>query len=409
MKKSVVLKSVVPIVILLGGILIMTSLIGARKPPEKEVVEEKAFLVDAQPIFRQNVNFNVFSQGNVQPKHKTQVSTQVSGRIVSMSDAFVVGGMFKKGDVLLTIEQDDYVTDVQLAEAELARAEAALQEEVASGKVAEEEWRSVNSVVPPELGLRKPQLAREQANVKAARASLERAKRNLQRTQVVAPYNGIVTQRNVDLGQFLPVGSNVGEVFSTDVAEVRLSIPDRDLGYIDIDAGVAGGNNVRLSAIVAGKQRFWDAKLKRTEGVLDQGNRVVYVVAEVSDPYHQTSNSTSADILRFGQFVQAEISGTDSSDLYVLPRSVLRLDNTVIVVNGDREIQIKPVDVVRTDTNAVYISGGLAPGDLVARTAVPNPFNGMKVRLPGDEPEIEEPAKNDQPDDKESITQSEGE
>ena len=409
MKKSVFLKSVVPLIIIIGALIIAKVMISSKKPPEQTPIEEKAFLVDAQPIYRQSVEFTVSSQGNVQPKHKTQISSQVSGRIVAMSDAFVVGGMFEKGDVLLTIEQDDFITDVQLAEAELARAEAALQEEIARGKVAEQEWRSVNSVVPPELGLRKPQLAREQANVKAAKASLARAQRNLNRTQVIAPYNGIVTQRNVDLGQFLPVGSNIGEVFSTDEAEVRLSIPDRDLSYINLTRGVQAQNNVRLSAVVAGKQRFWDAKLKRTEGVLDQGNRVVYVVAEVTDPYQRESINPETDILRFGQFVQAEISGTESDDLYVLPRNTLRLDNTIIVVTQDREIQIKPVSVVRSDTRAVYIAEGLEPGDLVARTAVPNPFNGMKVRLPGDEPEIEEPSKNDKPDDEESIAQSEGE
>ena len=152
MKKSVFLKSVVPLIIIIGAVFITAVMISSKKPPEQTPIEEKAFLVDAQPIYRQSVEFTVSSQGNVQPKHKTQISSQVSGRIVAMSDAFVVGGMFEKGDVLLTIEQDDFITDVQLAEAELARAEAALQEEIARGKVAEQEWRSVNSVVPPELG-----------------------------------------------------------------------------------------------------------------------------------------------------------------------------------------------------------------------------------------------------------------
>ena len=192
MKNSILVKSGLPLVIILVGLAIAVVLVSSRKPPEQVPVEIPAFLVDAKEIQSEQVSFIVKSQGNVVPRNKTALSAQVSGQAVSLSDSFIAGGSFKKGDVLATLEQDDYKTDLKLAEAELAQAQAALQEEIARGKVAEQEWRSVNSVAPPELGLRKPQLAKEQANVKAAEAKLERAKRNLARTQITAPYNGIV-------------------------------------------------------------------------------------------------------------------------------------------------------------------------------------------------------------------------
>ena len=384
MKNSILVKSGLPLVIILVGLAIAVVLVSSRKPPEQVPVEIPAFLVDAKEIQSEQVSFIVKSQGNVVPRNKTALSAQVSGQVVSLSDSFIAGGTFKKGDVLATLEQDDYKTDLKLAEAELAQAQAALQEEIARGKVAEQEWRSVNSVAPPELGLRKPQLAKEQANVKAAEAKLERAKRNLARTQITAPYNGIVVERNIDLGQFVTMGAAIGTVYSTDTAEVRLPITDSDLMFVNIASQSTDGAPVSLKASVGGLTRRWEGKLVRSEGVLDTGSRVVYAIVEVKDPYNM-KGSHSAPI-RFGQFAEAEITSRQNEALMVLPRSILRLDNTVLTVNENREIEIKPVEVARTTAKEVFIRSGVEEGSLVVTSAVPNPYNGMKVRLPGDEP-----------------------
>ena len=384
MKNSILVKSGLPLVIILVGLAIAVVLVSSRKPPEQVPVEIPAFLVDAKEIQSEQVSFIVKSQGNVVPRNKTALSAQVSGQVVSLSDSFIAGGTFKKGDVLATLEQDDYKTDLKLAEAELAQAQAALQEEVARGKVAQQEWRSVNSVAPPELGLRKPQLAKEQANVKAAEAKLERAKRNLARTQITAPYNGIVVERNIDLGQFVTMGAAIGTVYSTDTAEVRLPITDSDLMFVNIASQSTEGAPVSLKASVGGLTRRSEGKLVRSEGVLDTGSRVVYAIVEVKDPYNM-KGSHSAPI-RFGQFVEAEITSRQNEALMVLPRSILRLDNTILTVNENREIEIKPVEVARTTAKEVFIRSGIEEGSLVVTSAVPNPYNGMKVRLPGDEP-----------------------
>lgn len=405
MKQSLWVKGGIPLIVLVIAIIAAGVMISSRQPPEQKPVEEKAFLVDAQSVSREQVQFSVASQGNVLPKHQTKLSAQVGGRVVSLSDDFVVGGMFTEGEVLATLEQSDYETELRLAEAELAQATAALEEEKARGKVAEEEWRSVNNVAPPELGLRKPQLAKEQANVKAANAKLDRAKRNLARTEIRAPYNGIIVERNIDLGQFVAAGSTVATVYATDVAEVRLPITDSDLAFLNVSANPDRVDNVELAATVAGQPRTWQGKLTRTEGVLDSNSRVVYAVVEVDDPY-QRESSQNTPPLRFGQFVEADIQGEKYQQLFVLPRDVVRLDNTVLTVDDQRTLDIKPVDILRSSADKVYISNGLEENELVVMSAVPNPFNGMKVRLLGDVPDA---AKNDKEQDNTEISSQEEE
>lgn len=372
----------VPVSIIIVATLVAAGMIAGREPPEKTPQETKAFLVDATAVYKQDLNFVVNSQGTVLPKFETMLSSQVSGRIVALSPHFIEGGMFKKGDVLLTLEQDDYLTALKSAEAELARAKAAYEEEEARGKVAAEEWKSVKNSVAPELGLRKPQLAKERANVLAAEAQLELAKRNLARTEIRAPYDGLVKSKLVDVGQFITVGSQLGLVYGTDVAEVRLPLSDNDLAYLELpDDGAEA--DVILSAKVAGKEVEWPAKLVRNEGVIDQQSRVIYAIAEVQDPYGRQQGEDAIP-LKFGRFVKAKIQGNQARDLVVLPRSVLRLDGSVLVVDSERKLRIRQVQVQKADEKFVYIQSGLEQGELVTTSAVPNPVDGMAVRLPED-------------------------
>lgn len=383
-----------PLVIILIAVAVAAVMILSKKPPEKVEAVEKAFLVSAEPAIMEDLNFVVKSQGTVMPKVETIMSAQVTGRVVKVADEFIAGGMFKQGDLLIQLEKDDYITDLKSAEAELARAVAALEEEQARGKVAAEEWRTIKGSIATELGLRKPQLAKEMANVSAAEAQVERAKRNLERTTVKAPYDGLVKSKQVDLGQYVTAGSQVGTLYSTDVAEVRMPLSDNDLAYLELPTSTVSQNQVSLYSRVAGKNVQWQGKLARNEGVLDAQRRVIYAVAEISDPYLRAPSAVGVP-LKFGRFVQAEIIGNRGENMVVLPRNLLRLDGTVIVVDEDRKLRIRNVEVHRADANFVYISGGLVAGELVASSAIPNAYDGMAVRLPGDD---EKESLKDEPD-----------
>ncbi|MGQ8363822.1 efflux RND transporter periplasmic adaptor subunit [Glaciecola sp. 1036] len=376
----------IPIIILVVSIVILMALVITKPKPEKKEPKIDEFLVEASPVVFDNIDFLVYAQGSVQPKNSTMLSAQVSGQVIAIADDFIEGGFFKKGDVLVELESADYRTDLLLAEAELARAQAALDEEVARGQVAEKEWRSVNTGVVPELGLRKPQLAREKANLQAAQAQLQRAKRNLERTRIRAPYDGLVKSRNIDLGQFVPTGGQIGEIFSTDVAEIRLPLTDSDVSFIGtIDDRTP---SVTLKANVAGETRYWQGKLIRDEAVLDESRRVIYGVVEVQDPYNLAGNAHAIP-LNFGRFVSADISGISVDNVVKLPRYVARLDGTILTVDEENKIHINEVDVVRTDEDFVYISGGLKANHQVIMSAVSSPYNGMPVRvLEEKEPEI---------------------
>ncbi|WP_240221348.1 efflux RND transporter periplasmic adaptor subunit [Rheinheimera hassiensis] len=379
-----IIKIIVPVAVIVLAVVAAIGLASMRKPPEKKEEQRPGILVNAQQIASQDLIYRIQSQGTVRPKLETNLSSEVNGRIVEVAENFVEGGFFNQGDLLVRVEQADYLTNVKAAEASLANAQSALEEEKARGRVAEEEWRSFTAGKAPELGLRRPQLAGALATVRSAEAELERANRDLARTEIRAPYSGMVKSRDANLGQFISRGTSVGMIYGTDIAEIRLPLTDNDLAFLEIPDFTQNSNEpeVVLTAAVAGQIMQWPARLVRTEGVLDERSRVIYAVAEVIDPYQRVSRKQAP--LRFGRFVQAQILGDATEQVVVIPRHLLLAQQQVLVVDKDSQLQFRTVIVERSDENSAYIRSGFTDGDRLATSAIANPLAGTVVRVASD-------------------------
>ncbi|WP_298440586.1 efflux RND transporter periplasmic adaptor subunit [uncultured Ferrimonas sp.] len=348
--------------------------------PEKEEKAPKEVLpiVEAVAVEQQSYQLTLRSYGVVEPKRQTQLVAEVSGRLVQLAPEFVVGQQVKQGQLLAQIEPADYRADLIQAQANLAQAKAQLQEEVARGQVAKAEWRGVIEGIPPELGLRKPQLAKEQANVRSAEATLARAKRNLERTDIRAPFDGIISQRSVDLGQYINVSLNLGVIKGTDMAQIRLPVAPAELAFLDN----AEQGHVRLSHQYGDKVLHWNAQLVRSEGVINPDNRMIYLVAEMADPYNLNGQQPQA--LQYGAFVNAEIDGIELAGLVNLPRHAVRSER-ITVIKPDNTVELRAVEVVRADLEQVYIRAELAPGERLSLTALNGIDNGRKVKVAGED------------------------
>ncbi|MGL5407126.1 MAG: efflux RND transporter periplasmic adaptor subunit [Shewanella sp.] len=375
------LRRLSPLLILLlftaGAALLMTT----KEAPEQKAEAMPLPIVDVIKVEQQTVSLNLPSYGVVIPQNKTQLVTEVQGRMLSISAQFVAGGIVKKGDQLAQIEPSDYEADLMQAEATLAQATAALNEEIARGEVAKIEFKGYDKGLPPELGLRIPQLKKEQANVKYAQAALARAQRNLERTVIRAPFDGIIKARNVDLGQYVSKGANLGELYDTRIAEIRLPLTNDDLAYLEsVDNP---DTEVTLTASLAGKQNTWVGTIIRSEGVIDADNRMVYLVAEIKDPYLRAHKTAGSLPLKYGSFVNAVIKGRTVNGIVKLPRHVVR-NEQVALINDKNMVEMRHVNVVRSDLEHVFIKDSLQTGERVAITHTNNMANGQLVKVLGE-------------------------
>lgn len=374
---ATIIRIMTPIFILLAFVLSAFFIIKTTDKQQQQSAETSLPIVDVKTVTQKTVALNLSSYGVVTPKYKTQLVSEVQGRLFKISADFVAGAMVKKGQALAYIEPSDYQADLIQAEASLAQSLAAYDEEVARGKVAKMEFKDFNNGLPPELGLRLPQLKKEQANVEYAQATVDRAKRNLERTTIRAPFDGIIRSRTLELGQYVTKGNNLGELYGTQVAEVRLPLSNDDLAYLD--SADNPKTSVILTASVAGKKQAWNGIIIRSEGIIDPENRMLYLVAEVNDPYQLLTNKNLPS-LKFGTFVDARIKGRTVNGIVKLPRYLVR-NNQVSVINKDNTIEKRAVNIVRTDFESVYIKDSLKNNDRVSLTPIAHLKQGQTVKI----------------------------
>ncbi|QLE85611.1 efflux RND transporter periplasmic adaptor subunit [Shewanella sp. Scap07] len=379
---------ILPFVVLAVGIGGFIAISSMKKPPaEKEEVDNTP-IVAVTEISKAPMNYSVSSYGLVKAKYETELVSQVNGEILFLADEFVRGGFVKKGAILAKIDPSDYEANLLDAEAALASAKATLVQERAFGKVAEEEWKRIENGVPTELSLRKPQLAQELAKLNSAEAGLKRAKRDLERTFIRAPYDALIESRHIGLGSYVSKGSMLGKVYSTDDAEIRLPIGDKELRYLDNRGQNA---TVTISGEYSGEQHQWQATIVRSEGVIDDNSRMTYLVADVKDPYALLSDKKQ---LRFGTYVTAQIKGSQAGSVTRIPRHLVVADK-VAIVSSDNKLKYQTVDVLRQVGSEVIIADGLEPGMKIITSALDYPVEGMAVALMGEQDSLIEDKNTD--------------
>lgn len=378
----------IPVSILLIASLIATALVLSRSEPEKIQLETQALLVNAAQVVKEDIQISVRAQGTITPRTSTAIISEVSGKIIAVSANFKAGGFFQKDNILLRIDDRNYRAEVKRAEAAVASANSNLATEKGQAEVAFQDWEKYRSSVSrsqtaEDLALRKPQLADAQAKLDYASADLDHARDQLERTVIRAPYEGIIRSKQVDIGQYLNVGSQLAETFAIDSAELRMALPDSKLHYLNLpslDTTSQQDNfpRVDIYAEMGGQLQQWQGQLVRTEGIFDERSRVLFAVAEIDDPYGvQTPREQP---LRIGTFVHARIEGRLIEQLVILPRHILRAGNKIWIIDEQNRLQNRQIQLLRTEGENMYVTGGLSEGELVSLSNISGAIAGTVVR-----------------------------
>lgn len=347
-----------PLAILAGcAALVVALLTYGPKPKERPggAPRPQALpVVYAQPKQRHAM---ISSHGTVRPKWQIDLVAEASGRVVRVADQFVSGGFFNSGDELLKVEPLNYQVAVARAEAQLAQARQRLAQERGQAQLAQREWRELGSDEANELFLRKPQIAAAEADIKVASAELEKARLDLQRTSLKAPFSGRLQEAAVQLGERVASGAVVGSAFATDVMEVPLPLTSSQLALVDIPlhAGAEADIAVNFTVEVGGLSYQWPGRIVRTEASFDTQSRVVNAIAEVRGAYE--ARSDGAPPFSPGLFARAEIVGRAFDDTIELPRSALYERHNVLALDPQNRLQVMPVDVLQSADKTVLVRG----------------------------------------------------
>lgn len=379
------IRASIPILILGLGVLAWKSLSVPVEPPQPQAQERQKLKTEKMILNRTDYKVLIDSQGTIRAQQETTITPLVSGTIMKIHPAFEDGAFFKEGDVLLELDPADLETEVLASESRLARAEASLIQEQARAKQAKLNWQDIGyEEEPSPLVLRIPQLREAEANVSAAKADLEQARRNLERSKVRAPFSGRVNQRLVGLGQAVNATTQLGTIFGTATAEIRIPLSPSQIPFIQLPSqeGDAPVDVILTDALADPSkpaEHQWKAKIIRTEGTLDATSRELFAIALIQDPFSLASDLPE---LRIGQPMRAAISGITLEDVFVIPRSAMRgLNHVFLIDRNDPKIVKQDIKPVWSNSQVLVVRNDLSPGDWLAVSPLPYTPNGAPVEI----------------------------
>ncbi len=373
MMRTIIIPLIILVVFAFGAITLMATA-PVLEPTAQTPVP---VTVRIQEVAPESVNLKVHSQGTVKPSTESQLIPEVSGRVTWMSPKLVAGGYFKQGDVLARVDELDYRNTKDRARATLERAQAEHQHaRYEYQRLQSLEERKLTSRSQLENSLRAARVA--EAALQDARVAFEQAQQNLERTEIRAPFTGLVRSENVDIGQFISRGAAIATLYASDQVEVRLPIADRQLAFLNLPVTLRGElpsqfqPEVTLSTEYAGQRLVWTGNIVRTEAEIDISSRMVQLVARIpNNPEHAP--------LSVGLFVEAEIEGLSADNVIVLPRSALRNDDQVLVVDAENRLRFRAIETLRLYQDNVLVSSGLESGERVILSPLQTAVDGMTV------------------------------
>lgn len=376
------------IVLVAAGI---TTVIFLTEPEAKRegATRETAMLVEVDTVRQGSYRPLITATGTVEAEQDILLSPRVSGEVIRLSPAFVPGGYVKQGEVLLQIDPSDYEIALATRQTELHQAEAELEMEMGRQDVARKDYQLLDETLEVEdraLVLREPQLNAAQSRVRAAEAAVEQAELDLQRTTVRAPFDAHILSRSANLGSLVSPGDDLGRLVGLDHYWVVTTVPLSRLRWLKFPENGEKGSEVIIrnrTAWQPGEHRV--GHLARLVGALEEQTRLARIIVEVEDPLNFLQLAQDRPTLMIGAFVEVEMPAEKINEAIRLNRDYLRKGNTVWVMAGD-SLQIRDPEILLTDAEHAYITGGLEEGDLIVKTNLTTVVEGARLRTAHEEP-----------------------
>jgi RND family efflux transporter MFP subunit len=352
------LAHVIVTVVIFGFCFVIVAGLFSSKPKANRWGDRPApsVAVEVTPLQTKSFDIWVDSYGTAQALTETRLVADISGRVVAVSPNIRAGGVFSKGDILAKIDSRDFEVELDIAISQAADIEVKYIQELAQAELAAKEWNETpESKAARKLALREPQLAAAKASLQAAKSRVKRARLNLLRTEVVAPFDGKVLEQLIDIGEFVTPSQTIALIYSIDVVEVRLPIKVDDLEHLLLPEGVTLANElpeVLFESDMGNKTFQWIGKIVRTEGAFDPRTRMLYVVAQIEEPFIPKEHRPA---VRIGQFMRAKIEGKRYDDVFVIPRRAVSQDFMVSVADNG-VLKKRKINPIWTDSNAVVVA-----------------------------------------------------
>jgi len=377
--------------VLLPGALVLSALLcagaimSARPSASQAAVERPPLTVEALSVTAETATARLYANGTIEPSRTVRVIPEVSGKVTWVSDAALPGGRLVAGEPLARIDPRDYSLRVEQARAQVRQAELELELERGRVAIAQKEWALLKSDRSPDeapLALRGPQLATVEQSLSSARANLEQAELALSRTRFVVPFNAMVLDEALEVGQVVAPGAAVATLIGTDRFWVTVNLPVEELGAVLLPTGGSGGSLAVVSQdIGSGRSVVRKGQVEQLRAQLDPQTRTAQLLVAIDAPLDAGSGELP---LLPGAYVDVVLEGRSMEGVVRIPRVAVR-DGDHVWLAGSGVLERRAVDIGWKEGDDVFVTSGLSTGDRVITSPLAAPLDGLPVQILGGE------------------------
>jgi RND family efflux transporter MFP subunit len=423
MKKGAFFKTVRVIIVLFVSFVIMVMLVRLKPEAERQVPKQTGLLVEVKPVQAEPVNLYVEAYGTVRPREALRLVAEVRGQVVGIDPVFEEGSFVPRETVLIQIDPRTYQLEVNRSKVQVKQAAAEIkrldQEEVnlkarlkiakSDVALARNEYLRLKKLIDKkvisqsqldkteqiylasqerlqalenQLALTKPSMEQLVAQRDMARVMLQEARLNLERTAIIAPFDGWALEKVIEKGQHVNAGQYLGKIYNAGELEIEVRIPVKDFKWLP--AGMDRNPSAYADIIFeSGETKYaWKGHVARIKAQLDEKTRTLPLIIETDTTMSKADNDGNFR-LRPGMFVYVRIEGRKIDSAYVLPRHLVYPGNVVYLVEKN-QLKIRPVNIIRSYKDTVIIGEGLSDGELIITSPMSAATEGMRVRLKPD-------------------------
>ena len=384
----------------------------SEKSDNRRFQKERVFAVNVETLNKQIASPKILSYGEIYSKRMLEIRPLVSGRLDYVSEKFVEGGYVKSGDILFRLNQKDYLNELEIAEIDLEDTKAQLSEAISKLDYANLEFEVSES----QLNLRKNALDRQtqlaesglitssqlentqlayssskqqflnkqnlvkssknaidklKIQLKRRSISIDKAKRNLDETEIKAPFDGIIASVNILPGSVINKNEKLGTLLDPNSLEVMFNLSANEFARVIDKDGKLLNLDITAYLKLSNKDIPFSGKIERINPeIINIGSgRKLFASINLGE------NKT----LRPGDFVVLEIKEPFLKNITVLPSSAVTIDGKIFIIEEDNRLKEIEVTILRRQGNEVIVSGAPTDKEYVMQRS-PQLGNGLKIK-----------------------------
>ncbi len=384
----------------------------SEKSDNRRFQKERVFAVNVETLNKQIASPKILSYGEIYSKRMLEIRPLVSGRLDYVSEKFVEGGYVKSGDILFRLNQKDYLNELEIAEIDLEDTKAQLSEAISKLDYANLEFEVSES----QLNLRKNALDRQtqlaesglitssqlentqlaysstkqqflnkqnlvkssknaidklKIQLKRRSISIDKAKRNLDETEIKAPFDGIIASVNILPGSVININEKLGTLLDPNSLEVMFNLSANEFARVIDKDGKLLNLDITAYLKLSNNKIPFSGKIERINPeIMNIGSgRKLFASINLGE------NKT----LRPGDFVVLEIKEPSLKNITVLPSSAVTIDGKIFILEEDNRLKEIEVTILRRQGNEVIVSGAPTDKEYVMQRS-PQLGNGLKIK-----------------------------